>query len=68
MKQFEKASIRKFILTQLEHADIRMMLSEWLDKEKEINGNDIDPFEAMVFYEEQIDRIDKMFCYPNQPS
>jgi hypothetical protein len=68
MKQSEKASIRKFILAQLEHDNIRMILGEWLDKEKEISGNDIDPFEAMVFYEDQVDRIDKMFCYPNQPS
>jgi hypothetical protein len=68
MKNSEKASIRKFILAQLERDDIRMMLNKWLETEKKTSGQDIDEFEAMVFYEEQVERIDKMFYYPNQAS
>jgi hypothetical protein len=68
MKTQHKESIRNFILQQLEHDDIRLMLDSWIDSEKNQTGAEIDDFEAMLFYEQEVERINKMFCYPTMPT
>lgn len=55
----DKKRIRAFMLSLLCADDVR----EKLDS---LPGIDADPFEAMEFYEEQVERIDKMFNFPNQ--
>ena len=62
MKTQHKKSIRNFILQQLEHDDIRLMLDSWIDSEKNQSGIEIDAFEAMEFYEREVQRIRKLFC------
>jgi hypothetical protein len=62
MKTQHKKSIRNFILQQLEHDDIRLMLDSWIDSEKNQSGIEIDDFEAMEFYEGEVQRIRKLFC------
>ena len=62
MKTQHKESIRNFILQQLEHDDIRLMLDSWLDSENSQTGAEIDDFEAMEFYEWEVQRIRKLFC------
>jgi len=68
MKTRHKESIRRFILQQLEHDDIRLMLDSWIDSEKNLSGIEIDDFEAMEFYEQEVQRIRKLFCLWNPPS
>ncbi len=62
MKKQHKESIRHFLLAQLEHDDIRLMLDSWIDAEKTLNGEEIDDLEAMEFYEQEVQRIRKLFC------
>jgi len=62
MKTQHKESIRNFILQQLEHDDIRLMLDSWINSEKNQTGAEIDDFEAMEFYEREVQRIRKLFC------
>lgn len=59
MKQSQKNEIRLFILTQLlEMDDLRWKLDEVADT------YDIDSFEAMEFFEQEVERINKLFNYP----
>lgn len=67
MKTQHKESIRNFILQQLEHDDIRLMLNSWIDSEKNQSGIEIDAFEAMEFYEREVQRIRKLFVYGTRP-
>jgi len=62
MKTQHKESIRNFILQQLEHDDIRLMLDSWVDSENSQTGAEIDDFEAIEFYEREVQRIRKLFC------
>jgi hypothetical protein len=59
MKQSQKHEVRLFILTQLrEMDDLRWKLDELADI------YDIEPLEAMVFFENEVERINKLFNYP----
>jgi hypothetical protein len=59
MKQSQKHEVRLFILTQLwEMDDLRWKLDELADT------YDIDPLEAMEFFENEVERINKLFNYP----
>ena len=59
MKNTQKHEIRLFILTQLlEMDDLRWKLHEVADT------YDIDSLEAMEFFEQEVERINKLFNYP----
>ena len=59
MKQSQKNEVRLFILTQLwETDDLRWKLDELADT------YDIDSLEAMEFFENEVERINKLFNYP----
>jgi len=59
MKNNQKHEVRLFILTQLlEMDDLRWKLDELA------NTYDIEPLEAMEFFESEIERINKLFNYP----
>ena len=60
MKRSQKDEIRLFMLTLLREADdLRWKLDV-------LAGTyDIDPFEAMVFFEDEVARIDKLFGHPD---
>ena len=59
MKNTQKHEIRLFILTQLlEMDDLRWKLDEVADT------YDIDSLEAMEFFEQEVERINKLFNYP----
>ncbi len=59
MKQSQKNEVRLFILTQLwEMDDLRWKLDELADT------YDIEPLEAMEFFENEVERINKFFNYP----
>jgi hypothetical protein len=61
MKKSQKDEIRLFIITQLlELDDLRWKLDELADT------YDIDPLETMEFFEQEVERINKLFCYPGQ--
>jgi len=60
MKTQDKQAIRAFILELLYDEDVRHKLDG-------IQGLIADPFEAMQFYEQEVERINKMFCYPTMP-
>ena len=61
MKKSHKDEVRLFILTQLrEMNDLRWKLSELAE------DNDIEPLDAMEFYEQEVERINKLFNYPGQ--
>lgn len=57
MNHHNKAVIRRVILDQIHGVSRGFLcdLAEW---------HDLDPFEVMEFYEEQAERIDKMFNFP----
>ena len=61
MKTQDKQTIRAFILKLLYDEDVRHKLDS-------IQGLEADPFEAMQFYEQEVERINKMFCYPAMPT
>ena len=59
MKNTQKHEVRLFILTQLkEMDDLRWKLDEVADT------YDIDSLEAMEFFEQEVERINKLFNYP----
>ncbi len=61
MKKSHKDEVRLFILTQLrEINDVRWKLSELAE------DNDIESLEVMEFYEQEVERINKLFNYPGQ--
>lgn len=63
MKNSHKQSIRVFIMELLYSEDIRDRLFSWERSEKD-KGLELNSFEAMEFYEKEVDRINKMFFYP----
>ena len=59
MKNTHKQEVRLFILTQLKEInDLRWKLSELAE------DNGIDHLEAMEFFENEVERINKLFNYP----
>jgi hypothetical protein len=66
MKKQHKELIRHFLLAQLEHEDIRLMLDSWLDAEKTLKREEIEDLEAIEFYEQEVQRIRKLFCLWDQ--
>lgn len=61
MKQSQKNEIRSFILTQLwEMNDLRLKLDKLADT------YDIDSFETIEFFEQEVERINKLFNYPTE--
>jgi hypothetical protein len=59
MKLAHKDKVRLFILDQLNKvADLRMKLDDLSDE------HEMDSFEVMEFYENELDRIRKLFNYP----
>ena len=58
MKHHHKAVFRSVILDEIRGVSREFLhdLAEW---------HDLDPLEAMEFYEQQLKRIDKMFYFPN---
>jgi hypothetical protein len=59
MKQSQKHEVRLFILTQLwEMNNLRWKLDRLADT------YDIEPLEAMEFFESEVERINKLFNYP----
>lgn len=59
MKQSQKNEVRLFILTQLwEIDDLRWKLGVLA------NTYEIDELEAMEFFENEVERINKLFNYP----
>jgi hypothetical protein len=59
MKQSQKDKVRLFIINQLhELNDLRLKLDELADT------YDIEPFEAMEFFENEVERINKLFNFP----
>ena len=59
MKNNQKHEVRLFILKQLwETDDLRWKLDELA------NTYDIEPLEAMEFFESEVERINKLFNYP----
>lgn len=59
MKQSQKHEVRLFILTQLwEMNHLRWKLDRLADT------YDIDSLEAMEFFENEVERINKLFNYP----
>jgi hypothetical protein len=63
MKNSHKQSIRAFIMELLHDENIRYRLSSWEHSERD-KGLELNSFEAMEFYENEVNRIDKMFSYP----
>jgi hypothetical protein len=61
MKIQNKQTVRAFILELLYDEDVRYKLDS-------IQGLEADPFESMQFYEQEVERINKMFCYPTMPT
>jgi hypothetical protein len=61
MKQSQKDQIRSFIINQLYELDnLRLKLDDLA------NTHNIDRFETMEFYEQEVERINKLFNYPAQ--
>jgi hypothetical protein len=61
MKQSQKDKVRLFIINQLyELNDLRLKLDELADT------YEIEPLEAMEFFENEVERINKLFNYPGQ--
>ena len=59
MKKNQKNKIRLWILTELYGIEeLRRKLDEFA------NAHDIDSFETMEFFEQEVERINKLFCYP----
>lgn len=60
MKRNQRDEIRLFILTLLREADdLRWKLDELADT------YDIDPLEAVEFFESEVARVDKLFNHPD---
>ena len=61
MKKSHKDEVRCFIINQLyELNDLRLKLDELADT------YGIEPLEAMEFFENEVERINKLFNYPGQ--
>jgi hypothetical protein len=60
MNKTQKDQIRLFVLEQLYLGDLRLKLDTIC------RDYDIHPFEAIDFYENQVERISKLFNYPGQ--
>jgi len=61
MKQSHKDQIRSFIIHQLyELDDLRLKLDDLA------LTHNIDTFETVEFYEQEVERINKLFNYPDQ--
>lgn len=61
MKQSHKNQIRSFIIHQLyELDDLRLKLDDLA------LTHSIDTFETVEFYEQEVERINKLFNYPGQ--
>ena len=59
MKQSQKDKVRLFIINQLyELNDLRLKLDELSDT------YEIEPLEAMEFFENEVERINKLFNFP----
>lgn len=63
MKNSHKQSVRVFIMELLKDGSIRYKLNDWAYSETD-KGLELDKFEAMEFYEKEVERINKMFFYP----
>jgi hypothetical protein len=60
MKRSQKNEIRLFILTLIQESDdLRWKLDGLADT------YDMDPLEAMEFFEQEVERINKLFNYPD---
>jgi hypothetical protein len=60
MKRNQKNEIRLFILTLIQESDdLRGKLDGLADT------YDMDPLEAMEFFEQEVERINKLFNYPD---
>ena len=64
MKNPHKKFVRAFIMELLYDQDVRLRLDSFSDSVKQLFGEDLDSFEAMEFYEQEVERINKMFYYP----
>jgi hypothetical protein len=60
MNKGQKDQIRLFILKQMYYGDLRSKLDE-ISRESNVH-----PFEAIDFYENEVERINKLFNYPGQ--
>ena len=59
MKTKHKHEIRAYILSLLtENPEVRWQISELAE------DSGFDSFEAMEFFENEVSRIEKLFCYP----
>ena len=63
MKNSDKQSIRAFIMELLKDTDVRYRLNSWAHSEID-KGLELNNLEVMEFYEKEVERINKMFCYP----
>lgn len=68
MKTSHKQFIRAFIVELLGNEDVRHRLDALSDSVKLRTGEDLDPFDAIQFYEQEVSRIEKLFNYPELPS
>lgn len=68
MKTSHKQFIRAFIVELLSDEDVRHRLDALSDSVKLRTGEDLDPFAAIQFYEQEVSRIEKLFNYPELPS
>ena len=60
MKKQHKTEIRKYILNLLtENPNVRWQMSELAE------DNNIDSLEVMEFFEGEVSRIERLFCYPH---
>ena len=61
MKTKHKEAVRHFILQQILNSDdYRWRLHQLAE------DHNMDPFEAIECFEHEVDRINKLFCYPGQ--
>ena len=60
MNKAQKDQIRLFIVSELSDGDVRLRLDAIA---QDCNCY---PFEAMEFYENEVERINKLFNYPGQ--
>lgn len=60
MKKTHKSEIRLFILDLLSTEEIRWKLDDLAA------SLDLDPFEAMEFFEQEVGRVEKLFSYPQE--
>ena len=66
MKTSHKQHIRCLMMERLYDEEIRYRMDSFLDSVEQRTGDIIDTFEAMEFYEQEVERINKMFRYPQQ--